>query len=163
MYWNFQWDSVIHWIIWFTKKIWYKNIKNLNDSNNFIISKSHVTFSILSFAFLPLAASVIRFGYGSNQKMAIAGLYTIFIVASYATAFYGLAAVYQEKQGHFNTRHGLFGLVLLILLYIFVPIMAVVSLWVSKKYEPDLNDDLDNDKGLIYITSSCSKYNSFCN
>ncbi|UZO01057.1 uncharacterized protein OCT59_012164 [Rhizophagus irregularis] len=126
-----------------------------SDSNDFGKSttpKSHVTFSTISFAFLPLAASVIRFGYGSNQKWAIAGLYTIFIVTSYATAFYGFAIAFQDKQKlseHFNTSHGLIGLVLLVLLYILVPLMAIISLFASKKYESDsfANDDSINDKG----------------
>jgi hypothetical protein len=129
-----------------------------SDSNDFgksTITKGHVTFSTISFACLPLAASVIRFGYGSNQKWAIAGLYTIFIVASYATAFYGFAIAFQDKQkpsGHFNTLHGLLGLVLLVLLYILVPLMAIVSLFASKKYESDSfsNDDSYNDKGDIW-------------
>uniref|UniRef100_A0A1D1XLJ1 Serine/threonine-protein phosphatase BSU1 n=1 Tax=Anthurium amnicola TaxID=1678845 RepID=A0A1D1XLJ1_9ARAE len=113
--------------------------------------KSHVTFSTISFACLPLAASIIRFGYGLDQKWAIAGLYTILIAVSYATAFYGFAIAYQDRQklsGHFNSTHGLLGLILLVLLYILVPLMAIVSLFASKKYESDSfsNDDSDNEK-----------------
>ncbi|CAG8652572.1 10596_t:CDS:2 [Funneliformis caledonium] len=95
--------------------------------------KGHVQFSTLSYLLLPLSASVIRFGYGSNQKFTIAMLYTIFIAASYATAFYGFAIAFQDipkSSHHFVTSHGLIGLVLLILLYIFVPIMAITSLCV---------------------------------
>ncbi|RIA89228.1 hypothetical protein C1645_876873 [Glomus cerebriforme] len=131
-----------------------KSNSDSSDSNFFENSttpKSHGTFSTISFICLPLAASVIRFGYGSNQKWAIAGLYTTFIVASYATAFYGFAIAYQDKQkltGHFSSLHGLLGLVLLVLLYLFVPLMAIVSLCVSKTYESDTisNDDSDNNK-----------------
>ncbi|GBC07719.1 hypothetical protein RclHR1_07650006 [Rhizophagus clarus] len=122
-----------------------------SDFSKSVTPKSHVTFSTISFACLPLAASVIRFGYGSSQKWAIAGLYTILIVASYATAFYGFAIAFQDKQkfsGHFNTLHGLLGIVLLVLLYILVPLLAIVSLFTSKKYESGSisNDDSDNDE-----------------
>ncbi|CAI2187882.1 5319_t:CDS:2 [Funneliformis geosporum] len=71
--------------------------------------KGHVNFSTLSYAFLPLAASVIRFGYGSHQKFTIAMLYTIFIAASYTAAFYGFAIAFQDipkTTGHFVTSHG---------------------------------------------------------
>ncbi|CAG8603841.1 950_t:CDS:2 [Acaulospora morrowiae] len=123
---------------------------NFNNEN---LSKSHYLLTTLSYIFLFIATTVLRFGYGVVSIWRIGSIYGALIVASYATAFYGFAVAFEDKhQSHFSTTHGILGLLFLAVLYVLIPILAMISLINKKDSVPhtppgESNDHEDESSG----------------
>ncbi|CAG8459326.1 2518_t:CDS:2 [Diversispora eburnea] len=75
--------------------------------NNNSIPKLHIILSIVSFIFLPIASTILRFG---SKITWIRIIYGILILSSYVTAICGFAIIYKycndKDFPHFSTIHG---------------------------------------------------------
>lgn len=123
---------------------------------NSAININHITCSTLSFVFLPVATSIMRFGQG----LLAAGSYAVLLVLSYSFLIYGFFIAIQYVNttpissnnvitSHFSTSHGLIGLILTILLYVVVPILTLISCVTVRKFgsyaSAATSDDSESD------------------